>query len=81
MLQSWQAGGLFSLTALLCLQEAQWQILVLLLLKGLSLEKLPTLQPAFESREGVAAVQGTLAQLGTHLEEFHALMDILLIAD
>lgn len=81
LLHSWQAGGLYSLTALHYLQEAQWQVLVLLLLKGLSLEKLPALQPAFESRDGVAAVQGTLEQLGTHLEELHALMDILLIAD
>ncbi|KAK9862260.1 hypothetical protein WJX84_003906 [Apatococcus fuscideae] len=61
--------------------EAQWQILVLLLLKGLSLEKLPVLRPTFESRDGVAAMQDTLSGLESHLEEFHALLDVLLVAD
>ena len=63
------------------MQEAQWQLLVLLLLKGLSLEAVPALQAAFESRYGVSAMQDTLLALGTRLDEFEALLEIILVAD
>lgn len=56
---------------------AQWQVLAVLLLKALSLERCPALRPAFESREGIARLGRLLASLTFTSEEFYAALEVL----
>lgn len=58
-------------------RTAQWQVVALLLLKALSLERCPGLREAFESREGIARVGRLLASLAFTSEEFYAVLELL----
>ena len=63
------------------LSDAQWQVILLVLLKALSLERVPALRPAFEEREGIARLSASLRGLGCTLEAFGALLDVAVVAD
>ena len=63
------------------LSDPQWQVLLLVLLKALSLERVPALRPAFEGREGVSRLSAGLQRLGCTLEAFGALLDVAVVAD
>lgn len=63
------------------LSDPQWQVLLLVLLKALSLERVPALRPAFEAREGIARLSQSLQRLGCTLEAFGALLDVAVVAD
>lgn len=63
---------------MLSLQDAHWQILVLVLLKGLSLHRIPALQDTFESRRGLAALSKLLHAEDFTSEMFDALVEELL---
>lgn len=56
---------------------AQWQVVAVLLLKALSLERCPGLRPAFESRDGIARLGRLLASLSFTSEEFYAALELL----
>ena len=60
------------------LQDAHWQILVLVLLKGLSLHRIPALQDTFESRDGLRLLSGLLQTQDFTSEMFDALLEELL---
>ena len=60
------------------LQDGHWQILVLVLLKGLSLHRIPALQDTFESRGGLAALSKLLQAQDFTSEMFDALLEELL---
>ncbi|KAL4423828.1 hypothetical protein ABPG75_001129 [Micractinium tetrahymenae] len=59
----------------------QWQVVALLLLKALSLERCPPLRPAFESREGIGRLNQLLGRLGFTSEEFYAALELLCPVD
>ena len=59
------------------LQAPQWQVLVVLLLKALSLERCPPLRPHFETREGISRLGRLLAGLSFTSEEFYAALELL----
>lgn len=63
------------------LSRPQWQVVVLVLLKAMSLERHPALRPAFERREGIARLSSCLRRLGCTLEAFGALLDVVVEAD
>lgn len=63
------------------LSDPQWQVILLVLLKALSLERVPALRPAFEEREGVARLSAALRGLGCTLEAFGALLDVAVVAE
>lgn len=56
---------------------AQWQVVDVLLLKALSLERCPPLRPSFETREGIARLNRLLASLAFTSEEFYAALELL----
>lgn len=60
------------------LQDGHWQILVIVLLKGLSLHRIPALQDTFESRRGLAALSKLLQAQDFTSEMFDALLEELL---
>jgi hypothetical protein len=62
-------------------QDHEWQLLTLALLKALSLQRLPALQPSFEGRVSVQGINNYLRRLQFSLEEFEALLEALLPAD
>ena len=55
--------------------------MLVLLLKALSLERLPALRPAFESRAGIERLGRLLASLSFTVEEFYAVLELLCQAD
>ena len=61
--------------------SAQWQVVVLVLLKALSMGRGPGLRPWFESREGIRRVNKELALHSFTIEEFSALLELLLVED
>ena len=63
------------------LSDPQWQVILLVLLKALSLERVPALRPAFEERQGITRLSASLRRLGCTLEAFGALLDIVVVAD
>jgi hypothetical protein len=72
------AGCSTTLTLLLHeLQSAQWQVMIICLLKALSLERVPLLRPAFESRDGVARLNRTLGEHKFTIEEFYCVLELL----
>ena len=56
---------------------SQWQVVVVLLLKALSLERCPALRPSFETRDGIARLNRLLGTLSFTSEEFHAALELL----
>jgi hypothetical protein len=58
-------------------RAAQWQIVALAMLKALSLERAPTLRALFETREGAARVGQVLAAAAFTVEEFYAILELL----
>ncbi len=57
------------------------QVVLLVLLKALSLERVPALRPAFESREGIARLNKVLTSHAFTVEEFYAVLDLLVGVD
>jgi hypothetical protein len=62
-------------------QASQWQVVVALMLKALSLERCPVLRPAFETREGIGRLGRLLASLSFTSEEFYAALELLCPVD
>lgn len=60
------------------LQDTQWQIVVLVLMKALSLHRIPALQDILESRHGLAALDKLLKSQEFSSEMFDALLEVLL---
>jgi hypothetical protein len=58
--------------------SSQWQLVVLMFLKALSMERVPGLRPVFETREGVHRVNQILTANLFTIEEFVAVLEILL---
>ena len=56
---------------------SQWQVVVSLLLKALSLERCPALRPCFETRDGIARLNRLLGTLSFTSEEFYAALELL----
>jgi hypothetical protein len=59
----------------------QWQVVVVLLLKALSMERLPALRESFETREGVRRLGAALGELAFTAEEFYAALELLCEAE
>lgn len=55
--------------------------MAIILLKALSLERVPALRPAFESREGISRLNKALAEHAFTVEEFCAVLELLCHAD
>jgi hypothetical protein len=62
---------------LVLLQATQWQLVAIILLKALSLERAPALREAFETREGIHRLNKALAGLSFTVEEFCAVLELL----
>ena len=60
------------------LQDTHWQFLVLVLMKGLSIKRVPSLQDTFESRSGLTALKRLLDAQGFTDEMFDALLEVLM---
>lgn len=60
----------------LFMQNGDWQMLTLVLLKALSLQQLPALQEMFDSRVGAQNLSACLAGIGYSIEEFWTLLDL-----
>lgn len=60
---------------------SQWQVVAVLLLKALSLERCPALREAFETREGIGRLNQLLARLSFTSEEFYAALELLCPVD
>jgi hypothetical protein len=65
-------------SALPAFMSSQWQLVVLMFLKALSMERVPGLRPVFETREGVHRVNQILTANLFTIEEFVAVLEILL---
>lgn len=63
---------------LVCLQDSQWQVFVLVLMKGLSIKRVFALQDTFESRNGLTALKCLLDALSFTDEMFDALLEVLM---
>lgn len=59
-------------------QEREWQLLTLALLRALAIERLPALQEQFDGRRGVRSLNEMLGDVGSTVEEFDALLEVLL---
>ena len=59
-------------------QSRQWIIASLLIFKALSLEKCPEFQAYLDTRDSIARVGSILAEASFTMEEFYAILDILL---
>lgn len=68
-------------SALPAFKSLQWQLVVLLLLKALSLEKLVILRPVFETRQGIHRVCTLLAENKFTAEEFSSALELLVGED
>lgn len=62
-------------------RPAQWEVLVLVLLKAASMERAPGLRPLFETREGIQKLGLALGRRCFTIEEFYAVLDLLLEED
>ena len=60
------------------MQDTQWQVVVLVLMKALSLHRIPALQEALESRHCLAALDKLLKSQEFSTEMFDALLEVLL---
>ena len=59
------------------MQVHQWEVAVLVLLKALSFEVVAPLQPALETRSGIASVSKALKTRGLTEEHFACLLEVL----
>lgn len=69
---------MLTLTLSCTVQEREWQLLTLALLRALAIERLPSLQEQFDGRRGVRSLNEMLADAGSTVEEFDALLEVLL---
>jgi len=60
------------------MQEREWRLMTLALLRVLSIERLPALQEHFDGRVGALRVSSMLSDAGCSPEEFDALLEVLL---
>ncbi|EFN52325.1 hypothetical protein CHLNCDRAFT_139124 [Chlorella variabilis] len=58
-------------------KASQWQVVAVLFLKALSLERCPALREAFETRDGITRLNRLLASLSFTSEEFYAILELL----
>ncbi len=58
-------------------QAPAWEVALLVCLKALSLHRVPSLQLALESRDGVAALSAALSARGITEELFACLVEVL----
>ncbi|DBA66827.1 TPA: hypothetical protein ACH3X2_001963 [Trebouxia sp. C0005] len=65
-------------TPIPAIKDTQWQIVVLVLMKALSLHRIPALQDILESRHGLAALDKLLKSQEFSSEMFDALLEVLL---
>eukprot|EP00887_Chlorella_sp_A99_P003333 scaffold26.g3333.t1 len=63
------------------LKGPQWQVAVVVLLKALSLERVPSLREAFESRDGLCRLSQLLGSLSFTMDEFYAVLELLALPD
>lgn len=63
---------------LLPLQDLDWQVLVLVLMKSLSIKRVFSLQDTFESRIGLTALKSLLDASDFTDEMFDALLEVLM---
>lgn len=68
-------------SALPAFKSLQWQLVVLLLLKALSLERLAIIRPVFETRQGIHRVCTLLAENKFTAEEFSSALELLVGED
>jgi len=71
----------FRLPLTLPLQVGQWQVVAILFLKALSLERCPALREAFETRDSISRMNRLLGALSFTSEELYALLELLCPAD
>lgn len=62
---------------LIVVQDSHWQVLVLVLLKALSLHRIPSLQDTLESRQGLLSLDRLLKSQEFSSEMFDALLEVL----
>lgn len=62
-------------------QTGQWQLLLIILLKALSMQRAPFLRPAFESREGISRLNAALANRLFTIEEFYAVLELVVVEE
>ncbi|KAL0032891.1 hypothetical protein WJX77_005051 [Trebouxia sp. C0004] len=65
-------------TPIPAIKDTQWQVVVLVLMKALSLHRIPALQDTLESRHGLAALDKLLKSQEFSSEMFDALLEVLL---
>lgn len=65
----------------LSLQAAGWRLLALVLLKALSMERLPQLRSSFEGPEALGRVAALLATDQLDLDHFSCLLELVLATD
>ena len=63
------------------MQDHEWQLVILVLLKALSMERLPALKPSLEGRAGVQNITSFLSRFSYTLEEFDALLETIMPVD
>ena len=59
-------------------QDSHWQVVLLVLLKALSFERIASLQDSFDSRQGRVALNGLLTAQEFTNEMFEALLEVLM---
>jgi hypothetical protein len=57
----------------------QWQLVALILLKALSLERLPALRPAFETNQGIKRLNKALVGVCFTIEEYYAVLELMVL--
>jgi hypothetical protein len=62
------------------LQDEDWQMLTLALLRALSAQRLPALQEQFEGRKGIVNLASFVERIGFTVEELDALSEVLLLS-
>ncbi|KAL6782355.1 hypothetical protein ACKKBG_A06480 [Auxenochlorella protothecoides x Auxenochlorella symbiontica] len=67
--------------ALPSFKTGQWQLLLIILLKALSMQRAPFLRPAFESREGISRLNAALANRLFTIEEFYAVLELVVVEE
>lgn len=57
----------------------QWQLVVMILLKALSLERVPALRPAFETHPGIKRLNKALVGVCFTIEEYYAVLELMVL--
>jgi hypothetical protein len=57
----------------------QWQLVAMILLKALSLERVPALRPAFETNQGIKRLNKALVGVCFTIEEYYAVLELMVL--